>query len=160
MSILPLYAQSGFNTIEIKKGFPNPGYKYGEVVLSLPDVSPVLKKNEPAYSLLKPAKVNYSLANLFSYLGIGGLIAPLQLLIPPLPNTQRKENSGRYVWPFIGIGMGAFAIAIPLRIKAHKQAAKAVGVFNSTLEGKLYIPQPSNVTCGTTANGIGLTVHY
>jgi hypothetical protein len=159
ITILPLHAQATFEKIEVKKGFPNPGYKYGEVFLSLPAIVPVLKKNQQAYKLIKVAKTNYSLANFLGYLGIGMAMAPLYSLFPP-PNTQLREDRGKVVWSFVGLGLGTFAVAVPLRIKAHKQAATAVEAYNAGLEGHLYKQQPLELRVGTTNNGIGLLITY
>jgi hypothetical protein len=47
---------------------------------------------------------------------------PLELLIAPLTNENRRENSGKYGLTFIGIGISisGFAIAVPLSTKAEK----------------------------------------
>jgi hypothetical protein len=96
----------------------------------------------------------------FGAVGIGGLMAPLQLLIPPLPNENRRENRGKYVLTFIGFGLSGFAIAVPLSIKAEKQAAKAAELYNSGLANNVNRENRIEFRIGTTYDGIGLALKF
>ena len=125
LGMTKLYAQSTFGKIEVKKGFPNHAFQYGDIYLNIHDLKPLLKKNEQAYNLLKPARLNYGLANTLSYAGAVCIIYPIGSLI--------FNGPSKYFWPFVGIGLGATAISIPIRIKANRQAIKAVETYNAGL---------------------------
>jgi hypothetical protein len=159
-STVKLPAQAAFSKVEIKKGFPKYAFKYGELNVGVLEVASIVKKNEQAYKVIKKARSNHNWAMFFGAVGIGGLMAPLQLLIPPLPNENRRENSGKYVLTFIGIGLSGFAIAVPLSIKAEKQAAKAVELYNSGLGSNLYKHKPYEFTLRATYNGLGIVFEY
>jgi hypothetical protein len=147
-----LSAQSNIGKIEIKKGFPNHAFKYGDIHLNIHDLKPVLKKNEQAYKLLKPAKFNYGLANTLSYGGVLCILYPVGYRI--------IDGPSKYFWPFLGIGLGATAISIPLRIKANRQAIKAVETYNAGLSSNPYKRFPLELKAMATTTGIGLTLIY
>jgi hypothetical protein len=152
IGISKLNAQSDFGKIEIKKGFPNHAFQYGDIYLNIHDLKPVLKKNEQAYKLLKPARINYSLANSLSYVGVVCIIYPV--------GSHILNGPSKYFWPFFGIGLGATAISIPLRIKANKQAIKAVETYNSGLSIRSYKYFPPELKAVATSNGFGLMLNF
>jgi hypothetical protein len=160
ISTVKLPAQAAFSKVEIKKGFPKYAFKYGELNVGVLEVASIVKKNEQAYKVIKKARSNHNWAMFFGAVGIGGLMAPLQLLIPPLPDAKRREDPGKVVWPFIGIGLSGFTIAVPLSIKAEKQAVKAVELYNSGLGSNLYKHKPYEFTLRATHNGLGIVFEY
>ncbi|MDO1451544.1 hypothetical protein Q0590_35050 [Rhodocytophaga aerolata] len=151
LSVVNLYAQPGLRKIEIIKGFPNHGYRYGDIYLNIKEVAPILKKHEQAYSLLKPAKTNYSLANSLATVGIIGIIYPL--------GYKLFGYDSKAFWPILGMGIGTFTISIPFRIKANKQGIKAVELYNSILGSNLYEQDLYRVKVGFTNHGIGVILH-
>jgi hypothetical protein len=152
IGISTLCAQSNIGKIEIKRGFPNHAFQYGDIYLNIHDLKPVLKKNEQAYKLLKPARINYSLANSLTYIGVTCIITPI--------GSHIINGPSKYFWPFVGIGLGATAISIPLRIKANKQAVKAVETYNAGLSQHFYKYSPLKLEAVATSNGIGLMLHF
>lgn len=70
-------AQSNSIKVDIVKGFPKYAFKYGELTLSVRETGVIIKKNEQAYKLLKPAKVNYALGNGLLTLGTAAVVVPL-----------------------------------------------------------------------------------
>lgn len=160
IGILEIKAQSSTPKIEVSKGFPKYSFKYGELNVGILEVASIVKKNEPAHKLIKKARSTHNWSMFFGALGVGGLMAPLQLLIPPLPNENRIENSGRYVWPFIGIGLSAFAIAVPLSVKAEKQAAKSIESYNSGLSNNLDQLNRLELNIGFSPDGLGMSLKF
>jgi hypothetical protein len=147
-----IHAQSNIGKIEIKKGFPNHAFQYGDIYLNIHDLKPLLKKNEQAYKLLKPARINYSLANTFSYIGVICIIYPV--------GSHIFNGPSKYFWPFVGIGLGVTAVSIPLRIKANRQAIKAVDAYNAGLSQHFNKYPPLELKAVATSNGIGLMLHF
>lgn len=56
--------------------------------------------------------------------------------------------------------MGTFAASVSLRIKANKQAVKAVELYNLGLGSNLYQRQPIRFEFGPAKNGIGILVNF
>ncbi len=155
IGLLQLSAQSSYPKIDIKKGFPNHRFQYGEITLGIKELAPILKKNEQAYQVVKPAKVNFTLANVLTYVAVPSIIYSLAL-----GNKLTDAAKNRAFWPSMGIGLSCLAVSIPLRIKANKQALKAVELYNSALGNKLYKPDLLDLKFAFTTNGIGVTVSY
>jgi hypothetical protein len=151
IAVSTLSAQTSPGKIGIKKGFPNHAFQYGDIYLNIHDLKPVLTKNEHAYKLLKPARVNYSLANSLAYIGVACIIYPVGFHI--------LNGPSKYFWPFFGIGLGTTAVSIPLRIKANKQAVKAVEAYNAGLSMP-YNRFPVELRAVATYNGVGLMLTY
>jgi hypothetical protein len=150
-------AQSGLQRIEVMKGFPKYAFRYNELTLGVGEVASLVKKNEQAYKLIKPARINHHLADFFTVAGVAGVLSPLQLLIP---STSRAGNNGRSVWPFFGIGLGAFAIAIPLAIKSEKQAAKSISIYNGDLGVNRYKSNTCELKFGSVNTGMGVALKF
>jgi hypothetical protein len=150
--VIQLQAQDDFGKIEVKKGYPKYAFKKGELALSIEEIASIIRKNEQAYKLIKPAKVYDTLGEGLAIFGSAAVVVPIGQVI--------LGSSTKYFWPFVGIGVGLYAISIPITVKAEKQAAKAIELYNSSLSSKVDKPDQLKLKLGPTYNGIGLTLKF
>lgn len=153
IGISKLNAQSASTKIQIDKGFPRYGYRYDELNIGVKEVALILKKNEQAYNLIKPAKLNSAIGNSFMFVGVSMIIVPLGEMI-------KAGRSFKQYGVFAGIGAGIIGVSLPLLNKANKQAKKAIDLYNSGLTSNSNKMDKPEIYFGSTNNGIGLTMRF
>lgn len=152
MSLSNLKAQSTSGKVQIEKGFPRYSYRYDELSLGIKEVALILRKNEKAYKLIKPAKVNSAIGNSFLFLGVSMIVVPIGQII-------LGESSKHYL-AFAGIGAGMIAVSIPFIRKADRQAKNAVEVYNSGMSRNFNEKNKPEFHFGIMGNGIGSTIKF
>lgn len=142
---LNLSAQINSEAIEIKKN----KYLINEQVLMPKDLLSITESNTQAYDFMKKAKSNYDAASVFSFAG-GFLIGyPIGMAI----------GGGDPEWAMAAVGAGLSLISIPFIISYHKNAKKAIGIYNKDL------PQTQNSRSFSfelqpKVNGVGLVMKF
>lgn len=150
---LQLSAQSTAINIQVKEAFPRYSYKYGELYIDIEEVATILKKDEQAYELVRPAKRNAAVGTGLMYVGVAMIIVPLGEII-------KAGSSFQYYGAFAGIGAGLVGISLPFLNKSNKQARQAIELYNSGLssnKGNEYKPQ---IYFGSTRSGTGLSLQF
>jgi hypothetical protein len=108
----------------MKKGFG--GYQFYKVEkrLNMNQLVYAMKSNEQAFSQIKKAQSNYTLASIVGFIG-GFMVGwPIGTAI----------GGGQPNWTMAGIGAGLFIVSIPINQKSNNQAKHAVGIYNSGLQ--------------------------
>jgi hypothetical protein len=118
------FGQTATDSISMKKGFG--GYQFYKVEkrLNMNQLVYAMKSNEQAFSQIKKALSNYTLASIVGFIG-GFMVGwPIGTAI----------GGGEPYWTMAGIGAGLFIVSIPISQKSNNQAKHAVGIYNSGLQ--------------------------
>lgn len=99
VGVLNLKAQSTSTKIQIEKAFPRYGYKYDELDIDIKKVALILKKDEQANKLIKPAKLNSAIGNSLMFVGVS-------MIIVPLGEMLKAGRSFEHYGAFAGVGAG------------------------------------------------------
>ncbi|MEN8229418.1 MAG: hypothetical protein ABFS38_14765 [Bacteroidota bacterium] len=144
---VPAFSQS--DSILVKQVFG--GYKFEQngKVLNGKALLHAMENDQKAYEIMKKAKTNTDVGNIFGYTGsflvgwtLGGMIA-----------------GGEPSWTMAGIGAGCLIIGIPLIVNGSKNTHKAVEIYNSHLGGTAF-HQGLKIKVGVTHSGIGLALNF
>lgn len=152
MSYSRLHAQDLSEKIFIEKR----GYKYNGIYLDKYDIRELLKKDEQAYKMLKPANRNHTAGSLVFSAGLAFITIPLENMIWKNTENRSQKHNGT----FFAIGAGLIGATIPFYRKSIRQTKAAVELYNSGLSGNL--PQQPNpeFKFGFTGNGLGMAVKF
>jgi outer membrane lipoprotein SlyB len=144
---LPAFAQPKNNSITMKNGFFGWQFYQNDEKLKLGEVVKVMESNPQAYTYIKSARTNYTWANIVG--SIGGFMLGYTL--------GTSAGGGNANWTVGGIGGGLVAVAIPLTIRANKQAKEAIVTYN---EGSKSTSRKAQFNFGVTDNGVGLALRF
>ena len=136
--------------IEVKKVFG--GYKYmqNEKPMSMRSLVKTMEANADAYPFIKKASTNNTLVNILG--GAGGALIGFPI--------GTSLGGGDANWALAGIGAGLIVVAIPISSSVHKNAKKAVELYNASLnETSSYHFKPK-FNMIANQNGIGLSMNF
>ena len=139
-----LFAQTQKDTIEVKKA----NFVMNEKKLKPKELLTIMQDNPESYQMMKIAKTNYDVGNVFGF--AGGALIGWQL---GAITGGRKIN-----WMPFGIGGALIVAGLPFSSAYIKHAKKAVSVYNKDLNRTAY--KKMQVEPGLTSNGIGLTMRF
>ena len=139
-----LFAQAQKDTIQVKKA----SFFMNEKRLKPKELLTIMQKNPESYKMMKIAKTNYDVGNVFGF--TGGALIGWQL---GAMAGGRKIN-----WTPFGIGGALIVAGLPFSSAYIKHAKKAVSVYNKDLNRTAY--KKMQVEPGLTSNGIGLTMRF
>lgn len=142
-----LFAQTTDNQITLKSGFSGIRFYQNERKMNFSQAAEVMKSNEKAYSQIKSAASNNTLASIIGAIG-GGLVGY------PVGTSLGGGNPN---WTLAAIGGGLIVASIPLSIKAKKQSQEAVATFNDGLKKTTY--RKTDLHLRMNGNGLGLAFH-
>lgn len=143
-------AQSAADSITVKKVFGGYQFRQAGKLLSLNQLSKVLKTNEEAWDQYKSAQTNYALALVFS--GAGGF-----LIGRPIGTAIA---GGEPNWALAGIGAGLVIVAIPIAAGYNTKAKQAVQTYNSGLQKTSSFWDRNQLKLTLTGNGIGFALKF
>ena len=136
--------------IEMEKVFG--GYKFtqnGEL-LKMRDLVETMQPNLEAYSLIKKAQTNTTMASVLGFAG-GALIGwPIGTAI----------GGGEPNWVLAGIGVGVIAVTIPISSNANKKMKQAVDIYNASLDVGFYQQYKPNLEIVANQHGLGLSLKF
>ena len=139
-----LFAQTQKDTIEVKKA----NFVMNEKKLKPKELLTIMQDHPESYQMMKIAKTNYDVANVFGF--AGGALIGWQL---GAMTGGRKMN-----WIPFGIGGALIGVGLPFSSAYLKHAKKAVAAYNKDLNRTAY--KKVQVEPGLTSNGIGLTMRF
>ncbi|MEJ1223968.1 hypothetical protein [Sediminicola sp. 1XM1-17] len=136
--------------IEMKKTFV--GYKYSQNgnTLSFSELSDTLMSNNVSFELIKKAKTKAIFSTVLSVIG-GGLTGY------PIGTALRGDDPN---WTLAGIGVGFFAIGVPIAISADKNVKHAVENYNSSLDQTAFKNMKPELKIVANSRGVGLQLNY
>lgn len=150
-SFTPCFGQSEADTIAVEKKFG--GYRFSQdgKVLTLNQLSNILKSNPQAYQEMKTAKSSYAAAMVISYAG-GFLVGwPIGTAL----------GGGEANWTLAAIGAGLIAVSIPISQGFNKRARQAVDTFNGgQLPNKSLEKGAGQLNVSLNGNGAGLIFRF
>lgn len=142
-----LKAQKMTDTIQIEKKLVTTYSLYGEKITPRQMLN-MMQVNPAAYDVMKKAKRNNDIGQVFGFAG-GFLIGfPIGTAIA----------GGDPNWLLAGIGAGLVGVSIPFSIRYHKNAGAAVAMYNDGIRSLGY--HELEMKLGFAANGIGLTLKF
>jgi hypothetical protein len=141
-------AQKTDNSITMKSGFFGWQFYQNDQKLKLPEVAMMMESNPQASTYIKSARTNNTWASIIST--IGGFMVGYPI--------GQSAGGGNANWTMAGIGGGLIVAAIPISIKANKEAKNAIAAYNQGLKSTSL--RKTEFDFGFTDNGIGLTVHF
>jgi hypothetical protein len=107
--------------IEAQKVFGGYNFIADGQKLNLRQLEDIMKTYDPAYEEMRSAKTDYNLGVVAGC--AGGFMLGWQL---------GKSISGKQAnWEMIALGVGMACISIPLTLRSHKKAVKAVNLYNN-----------------------------
>ncbi|MDB5207372.1 MAG: hypothetical protein JWR72_2447 [Flavisolibacter sp.] len=142
------FAQKTDNSISMKSGFFGWQFYQNGQKLKVPEVAKMMESNPQAYTYIQSARTNNTWASIIGT--IGGFMVGYPL--------GQAAGGGNANWTVAGIGGGLIIAAIPISIKANKQAKNAIAAYNEGLRSTSF--RKAEFDFGFTGNGIGLTVHF
>ena len=143
-------AQSAADSITVKKVFGGYQFRQGDKLLSLNQLSKVLKTNDEAWDQYKSAQANSTLALIFGCAG-GFLIGrPIGTAIA----------GGEPNWALAGIGAGLVIVAIPIATGFNTKAKQAVQTYNSGLRKTSGFRDNNQLKLSLTGYGIGFALRF
>lgn len=155
LATLISYGTSKFNTspygdtITTRKVLGGHQYFHDGKMINMNKLQSILKTDENAYSIFKPAKSSYSIATVLGVAG-GALIGwPLGTAI-----AGRDPE-----WIMLGAGAVLAGISIPISIKSGKQIKKAVDAYNQS-QNSAALSHIKQINIGATSSGVGLVFHF
>lgn len=150
--VAQIQAQELSRKIEIEKR----GYKYNGIYLDKYDLQDLLKKNEQAYKMLKPANRNHTAGYLIFAAGLAFVSIPLENMIWKDTENRSQKHNGTY----FAIGAGLFGTCIPFFRKSNRQTNSAIELYNSGLSSNLHQQHKPEYKFGFTRTGPGLIVKF
>lgn len=144
------FQYSGAQHIRIEKTGLGTVFYQNNRLLSMSDLTNVVKKNDEAYSLIKKAKNNNVISQVIG--GIGGFTIGWQLGAA-LAGSQMN-------YKFLALGVGIILVSIPVSIKSRKQTQKAVDIYNSELPQSYKYKFTPNVNLFVKDIGIGIMLKF
>jgi hypothetical protein len=146
-SCIAVQSQNLSDTIQIEKKLSTSYLMYGQK-LTPKQLLNIMEINSAAYDVMKKAKRNYDVAQVFGAVG-GALIGfPIGTAIA----------GGDANWLLAGVGAGLIGVAIPFSIKFNKNARAAVAIYNGGIKSLGY--QRPEMKLGVSNNGLGLTLTF
>jgi hypothetical protein len=144
LNVTVLFAQVQKDTIQIKKA----SFVRHDKRLNPKQLLGILQENPESYHMMKVAKSNYDVGNVFGF--AGGAVVGWQL---GALAGGRKAN-----WTSVGIGGALIVAGIPFSSAYMKQAKKAVAAYNNGLNPIGY--RKVHIYPSITSNGFGLTMRF
>ena len=128
------------------------GYKFyqNDKYLKMTELVSILESNSEAYELIKSAKSNKILSQLFA--GAGGFLIGWQL--------GTGIAGGEPNWTTAAIGAGLIFISVPFSVKFNQKAKNAVDLYNSELSSSLRYEFKPQFRLTVTGNGIELSMSF
>ncbi|MCF6348615.1 MAG: hypothetical protein L3J20_10000 [Flavobacteriaceae bacterium] len=134
--------------IEMKKTFGGYTFSKDGKHLNMKNLAAIMQPNKEAYTLIKSARSNNTLAMVLG--GVGGFMAGYSLG----SSLRGKEVN----WTLLGIGAGAIGVGIPISISANKKTKQAVALYNKGLDKTSYFKPKFKII--TNQKGIGLVMNF
>ena len=142
------FAQTKDNSITMKNGFFGWQFYQNDQKLKVTEVAKMMESNPQASTYIRSARTNNTWASIIGT--IGGFMVGYPL--------GQAAGGGNANWTVAGIGGGLIVAAIPISIKANKQAKNALVAYNESQ--KSTSSRKAEFDFGFTGNGIGMTVHF
>ena len=139
-----LFAQIQKDTIQIRRA----SFVRNEKKLNPKQLLVIMQGNPESYQMMKVAKSNYDVGNVFGF--AGGAVVGWQL---GALAGGRKAN-----WTSVGIGGALIVAGFPFSLAYLKHAKKAVAGYNNGLNQTGH--KKVHVYPWLTSNGIGLTMRF
>jgi len=143
MSITCVFAQSKYDTLEIRKYFDRRFHQNGKE-LSTTEMTEIVKSNPEAYKEMQTAIGNKTGALVFKIIGGVGILVPF--FIAP--------EGGKINMAYVIAGAGVFLISVPFSSAYVNHAKKAADIYNEGLRHTTY--KNIDLNFGFTENGISI----
>lgn len=127
------------------------GYQFfqGEERLTVNQLVKTMKTNSEAYSLVKSAQSNNTVASVIG--GIGGFMVGW--------NLGTALGGGEPNWGVAGIGAGLIVVSIPISLSFNKKVKKAVETYNRGFQTSSFWDD-NKLNLSLKSNGIGLCLSF
>ncbi|MFT6844055.1 MAG: hypothetical protein ACJAUV_000225 [Flavobacteriales bacterium] len=146
---LSSFAQQPTDSISIKKVLGGYQFRQANELLKMNQLVYRLKSNDEAYSQIKGASTNYTIATILS--ATGGFLVGYPIGV--------AMGGGKPNWTMAAVGAGLIVVAIPISKKSNKQAIKAVKTYNTSLFASSSKPK-NEFFLTFSENGVGLKVRF
>lgn len=127
------------------------GYQFfqGEERLTVNKLVKAMKTNNEAYSLVKSAQSNNTIASVIG--GVGGFMLGW--------NLGTALGGGEPNWAVAGVGAGLIVVSIPISHSFNKKVKKAVETYNRGFQTSSFWDD-NKLNLSLKSNGIGLCLSF
>lgn len=147
---IQIFGQENSDTIQFKSNGFNYSCSLNGKVITLSQLTAVIKTNPTSIQYLNAAKLSNTISNVF--LGTGSFLVGYGIGY----SIARKSVYSN----FISFGLAIMLVDIPILVAVKENLQKSIYIYNGSIKNKLSISNEINLNVGITQNGIALVLKF